>query len=347
MKRKSSPLPPVLGTVAMRTRRQQKTAAANWNQPLSVILRILMFADPDTVRILCCVSQQFLDIIRNSPLMKEHRVIPLLQISASKFKEDCGRSERLMQQLYQHRAELQQYRAIKFIGVAQFCNSYYSVRNLEATEQLSKKFQLHGVVSLDISSPTVLPEEDLSVDSSAVLHYLAAILPNLQDIHCSNGTYPFNGDYVFCSRLCPRLEKITCNNIKFIRPDFSPCLSGSFLRSAENLKEIYMDDCEFCCYDYQTFSTNSDGRHTYSRYLFHHCCGNNVLERLSIKNAVFVKYTHIGSLVTSRFAMKNYQNMLIKFVRKAPQSLQWFRSDLTQGNIDMLQSERPGIELVS
>ena len=77
---------------------------------------------------------------------------------------------------------------------------------------------------------------------------------------------------------------------------------------------------------------------------------NNVLERVSIKNAVFVKweeYMHTGSLVPSRFAMKNYQNMLIKFVRKAPSSLQWFRSDLTQGNIDMLQSERPGIELVS
>ena len=45
--------------------------------------------------------------------------------------------------------------------------------------------------------------------------------------------------------------------------------------------------------------------------------------------------------------MKKEQNMLIKFVRNAPPSLKWFRSDLTQGNIDMLQSERPGIELVS
>ena len=186
-----------------------------------------------------------------------------------------------MQQFYHHRAKLQQYRAVKFIGVTKFC---YSSDTLEAVEQFSRKFQLNGVVSLDLSSLTVLTENDLSVDSSALLHYVTAILPNLQDIHCSNGTFPFKGNYyVIWSRLCRRLERVTCNNIKFVRPSVSPCLSGGFLHGAKNLKEIYMDDCEFCCYDYQTFCTNSDGRHAYSRYIFHYCFGNNVLERVSIK----------------------------------------------------------------
>ena len=85
----------MLGTVATRTRRQEKATAAKWNQPLSVILNILMYADPKTVRVLCCVSKQFLDIIRYSPAMKDHRVIPLLQISTSESEEDDGRLERL------------------------------------------------------------------------------------------------------------------------------------------------------------------------------------------------------------------------------------------------------------
>jgi hypothetical protein len=38
-------------------------------------------------------------------------------------------------------------------------------------------------------------------------------------------------------------------------------------------------------------------------------------------------------------------NALIKFVRNVP-SLQWFRSDLTQENIDLLRLERPDIEFL-
>ena len=41
------------------------------------------------------------------------------------------------------------------------------------------------------------------------------------------------------------------------------------------------------------------------------------------------------------------QNALIKFVRNAPVSLLWFRSDLSRANIEMLQKERPGIEFLN
>jgi hypothetical protein len=40
------------------------------------------------------------------------------------------------------------------------------------------------------------------------------------------------------------------------------------------------------------------------------------------------------------------QNALIKFVRNAPSSIRWFRSDLTLENMNMLRMERPGIELL-
>ena len=38
------------------------------------------------------------------------------------------------------------------------------------------------------------------------------------------------------------------------------------------------------------------------------------------------------------------QNMLMKFVQKAPVTLVWFRSDLSPANIRILQLERPGIK---
>ena len=348
MKRKASPLPPVPGTVATRTRRQEKNAAAKWNQPLSVIINILLYADPETVRILCLLSKQFLDIIRNSPAMKNHRVIPLLQISPSESREDDGRPERLVHQLYHHRAKLQHYRAIKFIGVKKFCY----VNNIvyppgwtpKSATHLSNTFQLHGVVSLDISSSTGITEDEvLSIDSCALPNYLTDILPNLLEINCSNRTFHSKSMRKFC-RMCPRLERITWNNIKFVGWDVTPTVCGSFMHDAKNLKEIYMDDCEFFCsgFDYQKFMNLDGDPHS---YIFHCCSKINVLVRLSIKNADVIIRSDWD--VPCRFEMKFCQDILIKFVRKAPPSLKWFRSDLTQGNINMLQLERPEIEFVA
>ena len=41
------------------------------------------------------------------------------------------------------------------------------------------------------------------------------------------------------------------------------------------------------------------------------------------------------------------QNVLIKFVRNAPASLRWFRSDLSEATMNMLRLERPEIQFVN
>ncbi|MGK3762516.1 MAG: hypothetical protein ACI8RD_014834 [Bacillariaceae sp.] len=69
------------------------------------------------------------------------------------------------------------------------------------------------------------------------------------------------------------------------------------------------------------------------RYHHHYC--SKALERVSIRNAKWQKDGDNTNTVP--------QNALIKLVRNAP-SLRWFRSDLTQDNIDMLRLERPEIE---
>ena len=76
-------------------------------------------------------------------------------------------------------------------------------------------------------------------------------------------------------------------------------------------------------------------------FLFYECT-SKVLERVSIKNA---KYG--GHYTEQEDVFPIPQTALIKYIRNAPTSLRWFRSDLSDENITMLQSERPAIEFTN
>jgi hypothetical protein len=74
------------------------------------------------------------------------------------------------------------------------------------------------------------------------------------------------------------------------------------------------------------------------------CAGpNKALECVSIRNA---KWGSNNVTAVNRNLNEVPQNAPIKFVRSVP-SLRWFRSDLTQENMSMLQLERPEIELLN
>ena len=115
------------------------------------------------------------------------------------------------------------------------------------------------------------------------------------------------------------------------------------MEKATNLKEIYMDNSVFAV-DYvdkrHRLSDLENNEHS-NIFLFHKLLStcSKPLERVSIRNAKWYVYGIRDTTVIP-------QNALIKFVRKAPMSLRWFRSDLTEENRTMLRSERPGIELV-
>ena len=85
----------------------------------------------------------------------------------------------------------------------------------------------------------------------------------------------------------------------------------------------------------------SDLKNSPDLFLFHKC-GSTVLERVSIRNAKWCDYGR----TEDRYPITIPQSALIKFVRKAPKSLRWFRSNLTTKNMTMLRSERSKIELV-
>jgi hypothetical protein len=71
------------------------------------------------------------------------------------------------------------------------------------------------------------------------------------------------------------------------------------------------------------------------------CLCHKQLERVSIKNAKYsneMSHNEVPQVVP--------QSALLKFARCAP-NLRWFRSDLTEENIAILQAQRPEITFTS
>ena len=315
------PLPPVLGTVATRTRRQTREIATKWTEPIAILIHILSYADPETIRQACCVSKQFHDLIYHNPGMVTNRVVPLLEIRPSENTGDEGRVDRLVEQLYHRQNKLQRYVTLRIIDPVKFKREDLR-RIIEPHPQL----RLNGIVSLVAASECC---------DNGIMYALSKILPNLQEINLSNTITEcgYEALSMFSNR-CNRLEKVTWNNIDR-SSDVS--ISGGDIWKATNLREIYMDESIFYTGSGKTLS---DLANSSDRFLFH-ACGSTVLERVSIRNTKWYDFDDTEDPIIIP------QNALIKFVRNAPKSLRWFRSNLTTENISMLRSERPEIELVN
>ena len=281
------------------------------------------YADPETIRMLCCVSKQFYDLITNDPGMENNRAIPLLQISPSEEKGDVGRLQRLLKQLNQNQNRVQHIRAMKVITGHKF--GYY---HSDEVERIRKKLRLYGVVSLDLSSPT-----KMEFTNYFILTALRELLPNLREINLSNTDIQSYQLEAF-GKACSLLKKITYNhNSDSWNPNNRQyCgvnMDGNDMSPAKNLREIYMDDSNFYSGGaLEKFSSLENDEYS-DIFLFHKC--SKGLERVSIKNAKNPTFHGEDGIFS--------QNVLIKFVRNTP-TLKWLRSDLTQDNIEMLQSEQ-------
>ena len=321
--------PPVLGTVATRTRHQQKTNASAWQQPIPILINIMGYADPETIRMLCCVSQQFYDLITNNPGLEHNRVIPLLQISPAEDQEDDkGRQGRLLKQLDRNQNRLHHIRAMKVINPNQFRYSHCDELS-RLVNTLQQRFT--GVVALDLSS---LRFTKTVFTNCFFLATLRAMLPNLREIDLSSSNIQSHQLEEFAEE-CSRLEKITYNHSSDPWGSCSisrTCMDGKHMSPAKNLREIYMDDSDFYAggagWSRKKMSDLENDEYS-DIFLFHKC--SKGLERVSIKNAKNKTYVGDDGIFS--------QNVLIKFVRNTP-TLKWLRSDLTQDNIDMLRSEQ-------
>ena len=306
------------------------------NSDPSIIVHICIFLDNDSLMNISAVSKKLRTIICDHPGMNNNRIAPVLTIGASDNANDAGRTQRLVNNLIRrvssHANFFQRYRRIEVKNILKFdplpFHELYDIEDRDQRFQLDG-IQLDGIVSLDISCPSNGPSSE---SYPGLLDALSCMLPNLREIDMSN-----NGtDCYYCDSILndvttkhPRLEKITWNNIYLYALDLN--------MNTQHLKEIILDDATF--YTLETVDAMSDLTYSPSIFLFCRSFGQ-VVERISIRNASWVDDECYGSPPPTSIP----QNALIKFIRNAPPSLRWFRSDLTPENIDMLRLERPLID---
>ena len=105
-----------------------------------------------------------------------------------------------------------------------------------------------------------------------------------------------------------------------------------------------MDDAVFVVYDHEiavlseTVEETEEEAAALPTWLLQKC-SSTVLERVSLRNAKLVVLGRSGHHDMP-------QTALLNFIRNAPTTLRWFRSNLTQDNIAIVQQERPAIEFV-
>ena len=296
-----------------------------------LLIRSLGYVDPKSLGVFNTLNKNCHAIV--GTIIHDHPVgslptRPLLYMTASKERNNNnGRSARLLRQLYSRSLFLQPFFDAILIDFDKFDDfmDWDELRKL-----IHFDFVLVTIESLTISSnshPTTRTTTDTGsrVWRYSLLSGLAAIMPNVQRINLTGVN--LGRDTLWCGLGRWRLlTKITwCG----IGPFDDVYISGRNMEGLKNLREIYMDDSCF----------SMDLSPVPDRVIFHRC--SKKLERLSIRNATY--YTNRDS--TQLLPVS--QEKLIQFVRNAPSSLTWFRSDLTVDNITMLQQECPGIEFVA
>jgi hypothetical protein len=326
-KRPPPPSPPPLpiGVIACRTRSKKRAIAAKWDMlPIPIIIQIISWLDQDSLMNLSLVSKQCHNIICNEP-GNENKIIPVFEVSGSSTRT-------LFSNLRDYslnndtKIKLQRYTHMRINDVRRFVAPNTQVHDIV------RNLRMDGILTLDISL-----QYDVHTPRHAnffFLRLLSKIFPNLKELNSSNVEIDHNsfGDF---SKNCPLLEKVTSNNNYR-----GVCLTRSNMRHSNNLKEINMDNSSF----HPPNKIYGDLNNSQGLFLFFDC--SKSLERVSIRYMNF--YVHRrGDNYGNEESLFFKQNLLIKFVRNAPPSLHWFRSDLTQDNMTMLRLERPGIELLN
>ncbi|VEU42832.1 unnamed protein product [Pseudo-nitzschia multistriata] len=334
-------------------------------------LGIFDFLESEDLVSLTLVSKSFCADCQSSFL--KSRIVPEYEISPRPYSKSAPPPLlSLLKHLLEHQShesgKFSRYPRVRVHKIDQFYGRGESRRNAKLHKKIlavvdkltATDDRQHHWSTLDLSLkvPTELPSPVLPLG-------LAAVFPGLREIDLTNIVFPTGTDFAKIFDRLPFLGKIVWNNSRGLY------LMGWHLPAARSkdgstnpnyhLKELILDDSEFNARDIRWVravsdigNSNNDEASPSSFFLFHSCCGEG-LEGLSIRNARCYTGKSIGNDRNDSF-LKNVrkrgfdkpipQTALIKFVRNAPSTLKWFRSDLTTEHKVMLRAERPEIELL-
>ena len=242
---------------------------------------------------------------------------------------------------------------------------------------------LNGIKSLDVSSP--VPTDLGRSNWSKLFRCLSFVVPNLRHLDLSKtrmNIVRLKKIITVIAESFPSLEIITWNNIPTLSNYSELTADGADLKSIRTLKELHLDNNMFFFHasiqnnggndasddlfertiqalnrieqygdggnhdeedDTTEFEAMTDLNNHPHTFLFYKLC-HKALEGVSIRNMTACFFDD-GEHHPLHHPLP--QTALVKFVRNAPTTLKWFRSDLTQDNITMLQSERPGIKFLN
>ena len=357
----------------LRTQNGGGSPSNTWHlTPVALFIRTLGYMDNTTLMIMCLVCKQIRDIIWTGHGMETKLVrIFELHLSENNNFDDADRLSirRYISNMNQHFQNVTKTRILqglqhwKVQDVKKFVrnkspndihnrsiNDYHSTIENRRLYLLTQNIRMTGIVSLDISLPVSVAQGYWR--SCRTLHRaISWMVPNLQQLDLSHTN--MSGDLVeYYIEQCPRLEIIRWNYHDSVYKD------GYYLQFMNNLKELYFDNCCFWFdHDLQirededypndddednsvtAFEAMSDNNNYQHIFLYYRLC-NNPLERISIRKARYNTDFNNNKQILP-------QSILMKFVRKAPATLVWFRSDLSPANIRILQSERPGIQFLN
>ena len=266
----------------------------------------------------------------------ETQIIPRIEFRPPNLEETVlvnPMIDKMIQRRLRNAIVFQRYRVLKIFDFDQFRHIW----DWEEWATRNKKPFL-GIISLDISVSHYVYIVDRDVREA--LFWIVLFLPKLRSINLSNIGVDSNVLLRILEE-CPHLVSITWNGFNW--DDSMNLINGFVMQDFHYLKELYMDDCVFNAYNFVVETSISfDTAENPNNFLFGRC--NQSLERVSTKNARYWKCLH--PIRTDQDPPCLPQTTLMKFIRRAPPSLQWFRSDLSQENIEVLRLERPGIEFV-
>jgi len=340
------------------------SSSSKWElTPVSILLRTLGYMDNDTLMIMCLVCKQIKELIWNGQGMENKliRVFDLRPLPAS--HDDNVRMWRLLSNMEKYVTDDNKSRMLQGYQHWDIHDPYRFYNKIIFEDDDLKDFTLNirmnGILSLKAALP-VSPLEHSELSPWSFMSIVAFMVPNLQQLDFSN--LGMNTDILeqFSVR-SPRLEIVQWNNSVHSRYGDGISADGANLSEMQYLKELYLDEChlEFdhagnpgvdehnnfiMGVDINTSSkAMADMEESPNIFLFHKLvCNTTQLQRLSIRNVA-------ASVQLDQEFVTIYrpQKILMKFVRNAPSTLVWFRSDLSAANIKMLQLEKPNIEFVN
>ena len=350
-------------------------SSSKWElTPVSILLRTLGYMDNDTLMLMCLVCKQIKELIWNGPQGMENKLIRVfdLRLLAASY-DDNDRIGQFLSNMEKYVTDDNTNRMLQGYQHWDIHDPYkfYNKRIFEDDdlEGFTLNIRMNGILSLKAALPVPQLEHNrLPPSSFMFMSMVAFMVPNLQQLDFSN----LRMDTYLLERFsvrCPRLKIIKWNHSVYfddngisLDADWRGCISadGAKLSKMKHLEELYLDECQLnfddeirgvdgnnntiMNVDINTSSkAMADMEDSPNIFLFHKLvCNTPQLQRLSIRNIA-------ASVQLDQEYVTIYrpQQILIKFVRNAPSTLVWFRSDLSAANIKMLQLENPNIEFVN